>query len=114
RAVFAQHDAFRGHVDLEGIALVDVQGAPQLDGQHNPPEAVDFPYDARGFHPEVTPFPAAAPRVRLPLWVHSTRFRKGRQKVSHRSTAPPGRTGRASQRTSWYTAAARPAATRGP
>ena len=50
RLIFLQHDAIFLHVDLQLIFPGDAQSAPQLDGKHDPAEAVHLPDDTGRFH----------------------------------------------------------------
>ena len=44
--ILFQHDGRAVHIDLQGVLLRDVQGAAQLDGQHDAAQLVHLPYDA--------------------------------------------------------------------
>lgn len=48
--ILAQDDRVAIHIDLQGVALVNVQGAAQLDGKDDPTQFIDFSDNSGGFH----------------------------------------------------------------
>ena len=50
RLILFQHNGSTVHIDLQRILFRDVQGAAQLNGQHDPPQLIHFTHDSSRFH----------------------------------------------------------------